>query len=398
MIAFGIGCFQFRYSDDDRLAEFEPVQFKTELIGALEQVENISNVRHALLDYEFIGFRSFEEDENGDIFPVVVGFEIYFDIFIPKKVQYADRMMPDVELFHVHIKYGYEKPVAFVWYEANGANSDRGSDAVLIVRKYLEDRIPPDFVFDVIGPSPFHANFKFSPAAQEHHDILDVGVKLPGYGLFALEGPSAGKRAPLSGVVNFLTDIFSRYYYLQGIDLEISQTRARIIRSTRSLLSDKNVNFLDRIKKSLIYRRSINSFQGDIIEERFLRTYASSFMEECDRQGGLASGTALDRFFQEFRDSISQKEWSEFGDVARFFEERRLRFIGNLNAIFAGVIGGLVGAVIGAAMTNSLNNHSINQAEGKNQSATAAPQVQDSLPSSAPVDELSTSPEPRKSG
>lgn len=383
MKVFGVGCLQFRYKSHDLLERFNPISFKKDILSALENIENLSHLDSILLDDDIMGFRSFPIDSDGNVYPCVCEFQVAFKIYIPLKAHSTIVNNFSVEHFNVHIRYGYEKPVMYVWYEVDEITHDNApSDAIIVVREYLKSRISGNVLCDIIGPSPFHANF-FISETDEKPKLIDLSPSNQGYGLFKLSiGDINNTLWGLSSATYYLTGILSRFYYLEVMSRLLNNRRRDIIEHTNNLLEDNGGGILSRIRNTWKNTKTVESLQRSIIEENVRRIQAKDLLTEYERQDGIANGTPLRRYFSEFEDDLTHNEWRSFSDVAKFFEERRLRLVANFHVVFAGLFGGLIGALLGLAASYPSVDPPYQNGENQRQIEVIADETGDSQSSS----------------
>jgi hypothetical protein len=176
-IRFGIGCFHFGIS------RATPFSFKGDLYiqqlrQTLEACPSVANVKIAgptdLMDYSQLVEDPPELIGHGrNYFPCAIldGLNIEFSIHIPFRVQEnliatpVSRLETFTEDFLVIINYGYHNPVAFIVPLEPQKEHSRGSQAVQIVREFLSRELKPNYTirFEVLGPSPFHADCELAP-------------------------------------------------------------------------------------------------------------------------------------------------------------------------------------------------------------------------------------------
>jgi len=171
-LSFGVGCFHFG------IRRSLPLTLKgTEYLEELRnRLEGIPNVDHIVVDSYGISESDTTEvnepltsiEEGYNFFPPPAsGFDVSFEIYIPHRIQdqlapFDRKVFTCTERFRVYIRNPYFFPIAFV--EAIEPSGDcQPSDAVVVVREFLQkhfDQLEQDGVgFDVLGPSPFHADF-----------------------------------------------------------------------------------------------------------------------------------------------------------------------------------------------------------------------------------------------
>lgn len=174
MKAFGIGCFHFGITPAMQ-SPFSPQDYATEIESVLKAIANISEIEVFCDDPVDSTEQSFEC--NGDIpdfstgkdwFPYVSLLDISFDIYLPRRVQaeiletQEEFLKTQSEQFRILMRNCYYSPVAFITPLEAQTDECNASDAVVLVRRYLEREIRKQggkLALESTGPSPFHADF-----------------------------------------------------------------------------------------------------------------------------------------------------------------------------------------------------------------------------------------------
>ncbi len=359
MRAIGIGCVLFRYSDDSRISnsDFSIASFKRNIIDSLEMLEQISNLDYYGADDINVGFRSFEPDEDGNVFPIACGFRVSFDLHIPVKAQIAYGHELYTEHFHIDIVYGYDRPVMYCSFEFNGSLQKADpAMSVSIIRKFLADRIAGDLICESIGPSPFHAQISMETSTEGTFQLMDSSVRLSGYADIRISVPDADNGIDL--LIFHLNETLSRFYYLETQKNILSESRRDIINESRDLLNSEKPSLIERLRLHFSSADKIDSIHRAIVSERLTRIHMQSYISEAQGADELGNNTPFSRFFDEFKQVAENGDWGDFSTVANFFEDRRQRLFGNVSVLIGGIVGGVIGALIGATATFLLSNAS----------------------------------------
>ena len=203
MEAIGVGCYWFACADeaneDDE--DFDPTRFLAQIKEALEEVDNVSNVKiYKPAHSTQISGSSYEEGPQGyNFFPLYNNVTITFDIFMParliEKYSFFETRV-ETEHFHVEIVYDGQMPVTYISYNVraglDAAEQYFPSTAVMVIRKYLEEKFDAHSTveFQSLGPSPFHADF-FAVDADESGgwSAEDKTPPARGYRIFCFKLP-----------------------------------------------------------------------------------------------------------------------------------------------------------------------------------------------------------------
>lgn len=176
-LSFGIGCFNFRPNHPlpYRLEGRQYLSDLTEALEAMTAVDHLTIQHHDFEDLHWTvetcqpsirgGPGGFIPDIGGSTSRLRVAFELH----IPSRLQtelLEEVYVPDASTasFHVVCANFYHGPVTFVIPKspADDTPAMPGSEAVLIVRRFLERELPKvthSLAFELVGPSPFHADF-----------------------------------------------------------------------------------------------------------------------------------------------------------------------------------------------------------------------------------------------
>jgi len=196
-LSFGVGCFHFGVK---KAAPFKFLgsEYLEKLKTALASIPSINNID---IGGEGISKWAFDVAKNipsirdsTNYFPARLFITISFEVFIPFRIQeeiLRKESRTLTERFHVKCDYGHSSPIAIISL-LNPSGKPRPGDGVIVVRKFLEKEInkpSQDYInFEILGPSPFHANFYLEPAEgnvgegeEEWRYRVDDRRKIRGY-------------------------------------------------------------------------------------------------------------------------------------------------------------------------------------------------------------------------
>lgn len=181
--SFGVGCFHFGYKNFEEERGLFPASYSSELKSFLEKIPGV----HDIDIPESPSYKIPEEIPNSEveslnneigIYPWPCTWEIKFSIEIQKeKINtlvtsvFAEEFTKKYCIFDVVIIYHYGLPVAFV--ESKNEKLKHPSSGIIAVRKYISDNQPKnsDIHFQILGPSPFHADFYFTKQQDNEPNI-----------------------------------------------------------------------------------------------------------------------------------------------------------------------------------------------------------------------------------
>ena len=176
--SFGIGCFHFalrkpRSSMLTRMEYLAQLEMLLELIPSITSIEIYANPQKGADWREMPPSNLKAIIDSTGVFPPWRSHRLSFEVYIPSRIQESLTEVlgrpPRIfsEQFHVEIMSSHEEvPVAFVL-PLNPSEEPTPSDAVLVVRKYLElecEKLSTnELSFEFLGPSPFHFQLHLYP-------------------------------------------------------------------------------------------------------------------------------------------------------------------------------------------------------------------------------------------
>ena len=366
-VAFGIGCFHFGIKKKAPF-DFQGEWYLQELEKAfrsIASVENFSlNGQQQLRDDAY----RIEEDprpigDGPNYRPYWHNMGIELDLHIPQRVQSeltskAGRIETFTERFKVHIYQEYYSPLAIVeLIEPSGAPSP--SDGVIVVRELLvrefEKMTDTQLRFDVLGPSPFHADF-FVELAEDARADFESGFGLvrdrsPGYDVLTFYADSTvfdGIEDAKEAVYAVLSRELGVFYWLAQIRAGEMEEWEAVEDATRRLVSSESPegkwDALVRFAKArgLIANayRSLLEYEGLVIEndDDCYRRIAELY--ESGEKGWLQEDV-LRASKERYKRPVQQRM-----TFVTFVESRRVQRGQNFVVLVSAILGGAVGSIL----------------------------------------------------
>jgi hypothetical protein len=342
-------------------------QIIRDFLDALESVESVTNARlypEGQVEPYWHGAEVTHTSGENRIIPIFPNSWIGFDIYLPERVQrqIGDDRFCGTEHFHIDMYFAYHMPVTYISYEVPEGSGADPSSSVVIIRRFLEQKLPSsgEIISNCVGPSPFHADFVViedpSHAVAPKIEILtdDPG----GYSMYAVTVASLKDGIP--NAFGRLNDLFSSFY-------ELCVRRSKILRrSTRVLnLAEKLLNppeekgFVKRARRSLSEGQLIAQINREVTLGRLDHLWKEEFLLEASRYNTLGEGTPLSKHFQQFRESKDADVWTDIEKLTKFSEERRQKLFANASVVISAVLGGIIGAILASTLTYFLTRASV---------------------------------------
>lgn len=288
---------------------------------------------------------------------------ISFDIFMPQRLQkkYLLRKPPiQTENFRVLVVYSQVMPLALVHYfVAAGEDQARQlspSSAVIFVRKYLEEKLANHATvdFQMLGPSPFHADLFLTPDAGSEDDV-DATKPGDGYSTLILrvEGSTPSER-----VADFLrrhAAVLGVFYEAIAIRLQSGRLAARVVSRARALLERPPGNIWRRFQRWRSLRGRIDKAFSALLEEKMHQATVHGFVARVQEDREVDQTGIFYQFVEREIELRSHLPSEDIREALVMLEERRRGYFETSATLFSGLAGGIIGAVMGAAATFWLN-------------------------------------------
>ena len=342
--SFGVGCFHFasqriaeELTQEVYVADLKTFFLSDKLISNLEIIADeaiiiADNTPDAL---------TADISESEDIYPFVQKLLIRFDIHVPRRVQ-EDYVHPwrerfSQEDFTVEIDYSHSPPVTFVWSREN----DNPSAIVSVLWKHFGGSSSSNepIKFQMIGPSPFHADFQVHRTQSK--ELTAELIKKRGYDDVTITIPDKMEDDHISEVVRYrFCEELSIFYWI-----EINQRKLYrefiAIRADIEAASEYE-GAIERIWKRIVPDRSI--YDLAIKLERYILD-VEGFIEAAKERiryfergfGDIIIEEAIDRKIEEIR-SIPV---SRYSNIVLLLREN----LNNRRTNYAVVTAALLGAL-----------------------------------------------------
>lgn len=367
LCSFGIGCFHFGLRSSTGVEEFRIDEYTEQVRSFLSRYPNIESISIAQLRFTKFWDENLDNsspwlDELDEIVPWPTSWAVEFTINIPERVQreilstYSrSRQTLEATSFRVSIRYENELPVAFIYGQNNYLEDP--SDAVILIREYLKRNAPIDhpIIFQVLGPSPFHADFYVWRGEEEDFQC----IPMPGYDFQGFH---------TSQTVEEFQEI---------TETEIAQELGlyyRLIQEA-SLYDTKWNQLTAKVQESIIYLRSKTGFINRMLElgrapkinelALELAQYETEISNAVRRYSDELTRNSVEYSLERFRPKIEEEmKRLDFADAEHFgriinvigsHEKElggyRLAMTAALVGVLAACLGGAVGALITIAMS-----------------------------------------------
>jgi hypothetical protein len=361
--SFGIGCFHLstRVKVPSEFDVAHYAQMIREFLGSIETVEDFSVEEEE-------GERTFQVTEapismrEGGLFPGSVLRSVDFSLRIPQRTQldiiksiHGSEVAfteTGTEQFSVRTEYFYYGPVTVVeCKEVEHAGANSPSEAIIIVREYLKrkaNEFASDVLFEVVGPSPFHANFFVIEDDEVKKSFVVDHDASPGYDRIAFRvTPQPG----ISRTIWLLDRIgtpLSYFYSLERMRSALIREWSTVKKRWGDVCGDEPTGAIDRFR-SLRKRRAniadllrgINSFRvGTVLkdqEAKFGRAEISKYELPEFLEKHITDAT---------EETFVRYPTEEMLELVRFNEERGARWLDRASVFFAAIMGGMIGAAI----------------------------------------------------
>jgi hypothetical protein len=325
---------------------------------ALEKIDTIKNVE---VPEDTIAIRasSWTEEEDERFFPIYSNGTITFSLFLPKRVQ-ADLIgwrdcYCSAEQIQVTIIYRHSLPVAYISYDLDDqfANTamEGPSDAVIVVRKYLQKMLADDekITFEFLGPSPMHVDVFLKSGAElgQKAEFKDLSQKGRGYKRFIFTLPALNSMATFREFVHEHHDVLSAYYRIVRHRNQLMKQFVSIHNAVASLLPDTNKGKLvNRIQLISKVGRTVESILETLLRNQLTTFELKKYVAESKSDGVMKDDSPFIPLIQRELNDDHRIPSEEIRDIIRLYEERRLRLFEVVALLISAIIGGVIGSLV----------------------------------------------------
>ena len=371
-INFGVGCFRFLVKK-----KIPGQKYFTELSRCFESITNISNINIVpdtfFSEQHYIEVKDYEAIENSNnytsrqdsLFLAHPGSDIDFDLYIPRRFHHElNKFIFETEIlpenYRVVIKNSINYPaITFIYTTDPDILISYPSQSVILIRSFLEsefEKINSDLLkFEILGPSPFHADFFLKPNKELFANKLSHKFKCQ------VNDDTVYKRFTFSYDPNFYRDIedalSSLFKLLKnelGVFYMITHHRVKewrywdaVQNNLDIILKEKNKTWakkffrryfiLPRLVENVIF--ALTDFESDKQRSKYLieRAYYKIVRQEK---------TFLKDFIQEEISDKYNYPTTQTREILNLIETRRSKFQEALVILISALIGGSLGAII----------------------------------------------------
>lgn len=360
---FGVGCFHFGILVDVPY-KFRMARYAQRIEEFLRSIETISEFAVEVDQHEEYNLKIQPLSMNeGDIFPIEGIFAVSFSLRIPYRTQVDIMKMirgPEyswsdagTEQFIVRTEYSYHGPVTIIeCIEVDDPNDCEPSEAVVIVREYLKKKMEEydsRLRFELIGPSPFHANLFVVEDKSIHKTFTVDHEPREGYDRVTFGVSPNAFRNRMAFLFEILRTPLSSFYSLQRIRSERIRAWKEIETVWRDVCGEsRQSSIFPKLQRSIGRRKNIAALVRHIMTFRaeavFNNRIARTHMKHV-------SGKDCPRFVRKsveeaITDTVSEYPTTEMLELARFHEDRGAKWLDRVSVFVAAVTGGIIGAII----------------------------------------------------
>lgn len=356
---------------------FSPHEYGTEIESALKAIANISEIEVFCGDPLNPTEQTFEH--NGDIsdfsartdwFPYVFFLEISFNIYLPHRVQ-AEILETQEESLEIHserfrilMRNCYHSPVAFITPLDAQTDDCRPSDAVVLMRRYLEREIQKQdgkLKLESTGPSPFHADFFLRLESGINLAAFDISLERKhGYDKVIFVGKKdqfQDDNAALEKLIDELEYELELYYLIIRSGNSCHFAWERIDSHVSDLMrSGHKKGMYAQFRRAYTQGHRLSDLVDHICEFRSLLISDRQMIKEAYRNT-YASDGYLKPYIDDVFNNPPQFPVNEISELVRFREQRHSRFW----EIFAVLSSAALGALVGSLVTYFLTIASMHQ-------------------------------------
>jgi hypothetical protein len=368
--SFGVGCFHFWLLKKAPYT-INVSEYINEVRGALQRITTINNIYipHIFtskvdFEYKIADSKPRALSKGDDYFPRSPFLQMHFDLYIPFRIQKelytreSKLMKTFTENFRVYMLYDIYSPVTFVE-PLNPSEKPNPSQAVMIVRQYLRREVNTpnsEIKFDVLGPSPFHAEYYLTPFEdgsknKDGPPIEMQCLKLKGYDEINFYYDKS--------FFSNLSEARETLFYILRPELGLFyKLELNNLRSMQEWVSVQGV--LEKIVPSDVKKRSLPLISGTLLRGRHIKKLFTSIIifecndifrttevtEEYDRVYSKEEPTFLKYYIDKQRENKPSYPTRQINELALFFENHRSKALEMLVVLLSALLGGAAGSLL----------------------------------------------------
>ncbi|MEX0608201.1 hypothetical protein [Saccharospirillum sp.] len=366
MNSFGVGCFHFSIENGESKTILVK-DYVEEIIRTLESLTTISDVicsyDESIANLELdISPPNPRLNEGGGCYPQIPFFDLSFCVYIPSRIQ-ADLIdLPEdyidtgSENFRIKIVHDWHGPLSYI--EPVGAGLDsRPSTGVRVVREYLLreiSKVKTFLLFDLLGPSPFHADFHLMlNNSQNTEELFETQIiHRPGYDQVIFACAKDGFSSKEDALQDLYEQLSQELAFFYDLNLKESGKIHRwheIQEILHSILSFEDDGSKKSIKDRLYLKpklfrkvfKNIGSFKGQSIFDKSSIAQNYNSIYESDKHK-----TYLKVFIDKEIFEHSTFPVDETSELLRYFDQKAGKVFELAIVAMAAIIGGIVGSII----------------------------------------------------
>lgn len=365
MKAFAVGCFHFGVTNK-MPSPFSANEYIREVRASLEQIANISEIKIYFNNYGSHDEKTFESgkeilafDDGSDWFPYLLYLDISFDVYLPRRVQAdllkksEDSLSTQSERFRVLIRNGYHSPVAFVLSLDAVTGKCSASDAVVLLKRYLEAELRKQagkLMFESVGPSPFHGDFFLELDQQSTASSFDLSLeRLRGYDrLVFTTNPQeyADEDDAFKELLKVLLDELALFYSLVRLRIAYHRAWAEVeSRMFEVITSEAKKGTCARIRRVCTHGKKLGFLIDSLCRFRAYVLSESQRIGEAYRIAYKRDGYLKPYVDDEFTNP-PKFPIEEVSELVRFREQRHNKFWETIAVLMSAILGGVVGSFL----------------------------------------------------
>ncbi|MBK8256231.1 MAG: hypothetical protein IPK82_26640 [Polyangiaceae bacterium] len=366
--SFGVGCFRFSYWDGEAKQVtseevLNAVRKALEALPALNNLEIEPPLAPRTIEVATTA-RPVLQDGESIISPQAM--RIDFDLYIPSRVQHSliGETLPGgdsavsitgTERFRVCIRDTFHGEVAFVQPldpSGDDALDDSPSTAVQVVREFLKKNFKDPtgkVLFEVIGPSPFHADFYLTHGATKDSHRFSLKATRPlGYAAFNFTASNEHFDSPEDALEELFFDLsheLGLFYEVTCLRIQALHEWEALSTLIEGLLADTSTRSEKKTK-----RPKLPPLEG------LMNALARFEIDQVYRDSQIAGhkrslyDSDTDKYIRELVEEaikeIPQYPTEQIGRVLAFHWARRQKRFEYLVATLCALLGGAVGSLI----------------------------------------------------
>lgn len=316
--------------------------FSIDLKTSVKTADVILNLQECLKNIPGIDSLKIEEEFDAPSkLPIGKHTLSFLNIFFEIDVSGDPQFSGNDNIFKVLIRQEFDAPLTIIYSEKE---TERGSNNIYTVREYIKKYIKGNCNLDVIGPSPFHADFYFKTNSKEFN--VAILRQHRDYDKIVIDSTKENFSDVFDEILEHVGSELNLFYLIQSIDSDMILMWSEINNKLQNIKRDTDTSFFRKFKDWFLLNTKITDIMQDIISLESNSIFMSQLIKERYAQTYSTKNEDLKIYIENAIENKNEFPVNSVKKLLDFYISQHNSFNQNLNVSISAIIGGFVGAII----------------------------------------------------